>query len=134
MFNDWEGREKEEFVPGEVTKTAPFVDRTTRSPTRSASLPRIHRIGLEGLSNLSPVGAGFVPFPPKTGTNLLHLRPPPIVDRVSNHILKTLEKPVRDSPLNLFTLCITSVYTIFSVNLLSPKTLRMTEVLEKNPN
>ena len=26
---------------------------------------------------MSPVGAVFVPFPPKTGTNLLHPRPPP---------------------------------------------------------
>ena len=26
---------------------------------------------------MSPVGAIFVPFPPKTGTNLLHPRPPP---------------------------------------------------------
>ena len=31
---------------------------------------------------MSPVGAIFVPFPPKTGTNLLHPRPPPIVYRV----------------------------------------------------
>ena len=32
---------------------------------------------------MSPVEAIFVPFPPKTGTNLLHLRPPPpIVERV----------------------------------------------------
>ena len=30
-----------------------------------------------GLVNMSPVGATFVPFPPKTGTNLLHPRPPP---------------------------------------------------------
>ena len=30
-----------------------------------------------------PVGAIFVPFPPKTGTKLLHPRPPPpIVERI----------------------------------------------------
>ena len=32
---------------------------------------------------MSPVGAIFVPFPPKTGTNMLHPRPPPIVELVS---------------------------------------------------
>ena len=31
---------------------------------------------------MSPVGAIFVPFPPKTGTNLLHPSPPPFVERV----------------------------------------------------
>ena len=43
-FNDWGGRGYDDFVPGEVTKKAPSGDRTTRSPTWSASLPRIHRI------------------------------------------------------------------------------------------
>ena len=33
---------------------------------------------------MSPVGAVFVPFPPKTGTNILHPRPPSIVELVSN--------------------------------------------------
>ena len=28
-FNDWEGRGYDDFVPGEVTKTAPSGDRTT---------------------------------------------------------------------------------------------------------
>ena len=32
---------------------------------------------------MSPVGAIFVLSPPKTGTNLLHPRPPPIVERVA---------------------------------------------------
>ena len=40
-FNDWGGREHENSVPGEITKTTPSGDRTTRSRTRSASLPRI---------------------------------------------------------------------------------------------
>ena len=31
---------------------------------------------------MSPVETIFVPFPPNTGTNLLHPRPPPIVERV----------------------------------------------------
>ena len=33
---------------------------------------------------MSPVGAIFVPFPPRTGTKMLHPRPPPppIVERV----------------------------------------------------
>ena len=43
-FNDWGGRGCDDFVPGEVTKTAPSRDRTTLSPTWSASLPRIQRI------------------------------------------------------------------------------------------
>ena len=34
---------------------------------------------------MSPVGAIFVSFPPKTGTNMLHPRPPAIVELV--HIL-----------------------------------------------
>ena len=41
---------------------------------------------------MSPVGAIFVSFPPKEGTNLLHPRPPPIVERVgypSNSTTKT---------------------------------------------
>ena len=32
---------------------------------------------------MSPVGAIFVPFPLKTGTNLLHPLPPSIVERVA---------------------------------------------------
>ena len=43
-FNDWGGRGYDDFVPGKVTKTAPSGDRTTGSPTWSASLPRIHHI------------------------------------------------------------------------------------------
>ena len=31
---------------------------------------------------MSPVGAIFVPFPPKMGTNMLHPLPPPIVELV----------------------------------------------------
>ena len=30
-----------------------------------------------GWSNMFPLGVIFVPFPPKTGTNVLHPRPPP---------------------------------------------------------
>ena len=75
-FNDWGGRGYVDFVLGEVNKTAPSGDRTTWSPTWSASLPRIHRIWLGGRSNTSPVGAIFVPSPPKTGKKLLHPRPP----------------------------------------------------------
>ena len=33
---------------------------------------------------MSPVGAIFVPFPPKTGKNMLHPRPLPIVQRMRN--------------------------------------------------
>ena len=32
-----------------------------------------------GLVKFVPVGTIFVPFPPKTGTNMLHPLPPPIV-------------------------------------------------------
>ena len=38
LFNDWGGRGYYDSVPGEVTKTAPSGDRTTCSPTWSASL------------------------------------------------------------------------------------------------
>ena len=81
-FKDWGGRGYDDFVPGEVTKTVTSGDETTWSPTWPASLPRIHRILQGGWSNMSPVGAIFVPFPPKTGTNMLHPRPPPIVELV----------------------------------------------------
>ena len=40
-FNDWGGRGYDGSVPGEVTKTTPSGDRTTRSSTWSASLPRV---------------------------------------------------------------------------------------------
>ena len=45
---------------------------------------------------MSPLGAIFVPFPPKTRTNLLHPPPPPIVERVvgcksDSEILASLE-------------------------------------------
>ena len=43
-FNDWGGRGYDDFVPGEVTKTAPSGDRVVWSPTWSASLTQIHRI------------------------------------------------------------------------------------------
>ena len=33
---------------------------------------------------MSPVGAIFVPFLPKTGTKMLHPLPPPIVELVTN--------------------------------------------------
>ena len=46
-----------------------------RSPTWSASLPKIQLISRDGWSNKSPGGAVLVPFPPKTGTNLLHPHP-----------------------------------------------------------
>ena len=35
---------------------------------------------------MSPIGVIFVPSPPKTGTKMLHLRPPPIVERVDFNI------------------------------------------------
>ena len=65
------------FRPREVTKTAPSGDRTTRFSTWSASLPRIHRIWPGSWSKMFPAGAIFEPFPPNTGTYLLHPRPPP---------------------------------------------------------
>ena len=69
-FNDWGGRGCDDLVPGEVNKTTPSGDRITRSPTWSASLPRVQLISPPGWSNTSPSGAMFVPSPPKTGTNL----------------------------------------------------------------
>ena len=38
-FNEWEGRGYDDSVPGVVTKTATFQDRTARSSAWSASLP-----------------------------------------------------------------------------------------------
>ena len=38
---------------------------------------------------MSPVEAIFVPFPPKTGTNLLHPLPLSIVERVQTGFLRT---------------------------------------------
>ena len=35
---------------------------------------------------MSPVGSIFVPFPPKTGTNMLHPLPLPIVELVKSQI------------------------------------------------
>ena len=69
-FNDWEGRGYDDSVPGEVTKTTPSGDRTTRSSTWSASLPRIQLISSGGWSNKSPGRVFLVPSPPKTGRNL----------------------------------------------------------------
>ena len=40
---------------------------------------------------MSPVGTIFVPFPPKTGTNMLHPLPHPIVELVAGIILSTGE-------------------------------------------
>ena len=90
-FNDWGGRGYDGFVPGEIPKTAPSGDETTWSPTWSARLPQVHRIWPGGWSNMSPVGAIFVPFPPKTGTNMLHPLPPKSLNLSSfacqNHII-----------------------------------------------
>ena len=72
LFNDWGGRGYNDSVPGEVTKTAPSRDRITGSPTLSGSLPQIQLIPPGSWSDMSPVGAFFVPSPPKTETNLLH--------------------------------------------------------------
>ena len=82
LFNDWGERGYDDSVPGEVIKTAPSGDRTTGSPTWSASLPRIQLIPPGSWSDMSPAGAIFVTSPPKTGTNLLHPLSLLIVGRV----------------------------------------------------
>ena len=46
------------------------------------AFPQIQLISREGWSNKSPGGAILGPSPPKTGTNLLHPLPPPIVERL----------------------------------------------------
>ena len=76
-FNDWGGRGYNDSVPGDGTKTTPSGDRATRSLAWSASLPRIQFISPGGWSNKFPGGVIFVPSPLKTGTKLLHPRPPP---------------------------------------------------------
>ena len=83
-FDDWEGRGYDDFVPGEVTKTTPSGDRTTRSPTWSASLPRLQLIAPGGWSNKSPGGALFRAVPSQNGEIFVHLLPPPKVERLSN--------------------------------------------------
>ena len=75
-FNGWGGRGYDDSVSGVVTKTAPSGDRTASYFSWSARLPRIQLVSSGGWSNMSPVGTFFVPSPPKTGTNLRHLRPP----------------------------------------------------------
>ena len=82
-FNDWGERGYDDFVSGEVTKTAPSGDRL-HDPlhSRQACPEFIAFDQAGGWSNMFPVKAIFVLFPPKTGANLLHPRPPPIVERV----------------------------------------------------
>ena len=43
---------------------------------------------------MSPVGAIFVPFPTKTGTNLLHPLPAPIVELVEKYFLSAFKTTV----------------------------------------
>ena len=82
-FNDCGGgRGYDDSIPGEVTQTTPSGDRTTWPPTWSASLPRIQLISPGGWSNKSLGGPIFGLSPPKTGKNLRHPRPPPIVERL----------------------------------------------------
>ena len=70
-FNDWGGVGGfDDFVSEDVTRTAPSGDRTILSPTWSEGLPRIERLSQGGWSNMSPGGATFASFPPKTGTKL----------------------------------------------------------------
>ena len=61
--------------PGRSSKQ-PLPGMRLHDPLCSASLPQIHRISPGGWSNLSPVGDIFVPFPLKTGANMLHPLPP----------------------------------------------------------
>ena len=64
------------MIPFMIGKLAPISPHLTR-----------------GWSNVSPVGAIFVPFPPKTGTNMLHPRPPSIVELVFLPSATALEWP-----------------------------------------
>ena len=68
------GGRYDDSVRGDVTRTAPFRDRTSRSPTLSESLPRIQLISPKRLVKLFLGGAVFGPSSPKTRANLR--RPP----------------------------------------------------------
>ena len=52
---------------------------------------------------MSPVGTIFMPFPPRTGANLLHPRPPPpIVERVSiSEVIRNARNSIADVQLTL---------------------------------
>ena len=81
-FNDWGGGGGgyDDSVPGEVAKTTLSVDRTTGSPTWSASLPRIQLISPGGWPNKAPVGAIFVLSLLLLGTYLCHPHPPQLLN------------------------------------------------------
>ena len=81
------------FRPRRGHQNSPSGDRTTGSSTWSVSLLRIQLIPPGSWSDMSPVGAIFVPSPPKTGTNLLHSLSPPIVGRVGVGPEISLDQP-----------------------------------------
>ena len=64
---------------------------------------------------MSPVGATLVPSPPKTRRNLLHPRPPPIVERVVRAlILCWREKNEKMKPTNTIEDNIKTMYSSVS--------------------
>ena len=66
LFNDWGGRGYNDSVPYMVGKLAPDATHFTR-----------------GLVKYIPGRGYFRAVHPKTGINLLHVRPSPIVERVA---------------------------------------------------
>ena len=58
-----------------------------------------------------PVGAIFVPFPPKTGTNMLHPRPPAIVELV----YPQAKSPGGNVGISIEFCCAVQIRTILSV-------------------
>ena len=74
-FNDWGGRGYDDCVPGEITKTDPSgigLHDPLHGRQACSEFNPFH----QGVRNMSPGGANFVQFPPKTETNLRHPRPP----------------------------------------------------------
>ena len=85
------------MIPYMVAKLAPYSSYLTR-----------------GWSNMSPVRAIFVPFPPKTGTNMLHPRPPAIVELVCGgcglYRFQSVLKTSSCSLLKLFDISVSAIH------------------------
>ena len=68
---------------------------------------------------MSPAGAIFVPFPPKTGTNMLHHRPPLIVELVLSERFLSFRQNLSRFLHRVYISC--AVYCAFSTLLHSPR-------------
>ena len=98
MFNDWGGRGYDDSVPGEVTKTPSSGDRTTLSPTWSASLPQSNSFH-QGLVKYVPGRGYFRAVPSQNGDKFVTSPPPPsIVERVAPPVSPALPGDSKEDP------------------------------------